>query len=121
MTREQAQREAKRRWGAKAKLTAGERQTSPERRQAAKDRRDAIDAEREAIKADIARRLAELPWYAEAQARLHALYVERRPLEFEPHHYRFRVGTSNGLFNTILGEGDTWEEAFAAADRKATL
>lgn len=48
-------------------------------------------------------------------------YRERKNLTaYESHHYRFSVGKiALGMFFSVEGSGDTWEEAFTAAEKKA--
>lgn len=46
-------------------------------------------------------------------------YRERKNLAaYESHHYRFSVGkVAMGMFFSVEGSGDTWEEAFDAAEK----
>lgn len=117
MTREQAQREARKRWGTRALIRAGEKLSSPESRASAlqrlrdnRDRRDAIDSE-------VQRRLNEMDWYK-------ALMLERRACAEAVKHgtgwacyYKFSVGCDVGIAFHVKGQGDTWEEAFEAAGK----
>ena len=121
MTREQAQREATKRWGKQACIRASESLSSPEKRTAAKAMRDAGKARIEAIDAEIKKRLLELDWYT-------ALLAEKKNLRDkwgqvkgtgDLSYYKFSVGKDVGYAFHVCGSGDTWEEAFAQADGKA--
>lgn len=119
MTREQAAKRARKLFGPKAYATIGPRLSSPEDRQAALDRRLALRLDVEAIDAEIKRRLADTPWYVELMEKRKAINAERNTLPSGAY-YKFRVGFIDnvlGAFN-VEGEGDTWEEAFAQAERK---
>ena len=119
MTNEQAQREAKKRWGNKFYIRNGESFSSPEKRD--KNREDAqkARAEIDGIEADIKRRLSELGWYQELRDRQAKLRKDVDKARGWSMYHRFIVGKTNGMFNEILGQGDTWEEAFAKADNKS--
>jgi seryl-tRNA synthetase len=119
MTREQAAREAKKRWGKRAHIRADEKLSSPEKRAAAKTQTDALKARRDAIDKEIAERLAALDWYQALKAERRDVSQRLDNVRWETHYYRFGVGELFVGFH-VHGEGDTWEQAFAAADaRKA--
>lgn len=118
MTREQAIRECKKRWGKKFLYRVGQSISSPQVRAVETARSNVITAEVKDINDDIAKRLRETPWYQELTAKKVALLKERQELK-HLHYYKFQVGHEQFGCFLIEGEGDTWEEAFAAVDRKA--
>lgn len=115
MTRPQAEKLARAKWGKRAIIRVEGELSSPEKRAAAmvklheaKDRRTAIDKE-------IAERLSQLDWYV-------ALVAERKQVcktvsdqSYYVSRYKFTVGYDSGLAFHVEGYGDTWEEAFAKA------
>lgn len=118
MTREKAQAEARKRWGGRAYVTAGQHLSSPEKREAAtaefaeaKSRIDAIDAE-------IAERLKALGWFQELQAERRFMVTRKKESLGWRMYYKFQVGHADVGFH-VEGQGDTWEEAFERADQKA--
>lgn len=118
MTNEQAKREAKKRWGDKFYIRNGTHFSSQERRDTARAESKEAKAEIDAIEAEIKERLSRLDWYQELRTRQRELHKKRDKAQGESMHYRFNVGRSNGMFTTILGQGDTWEQAFEAANGK---
>lgn len=117
MTNQQAATKAKKRWGNKFYVHNSGHMSSSEAR--TKARQTVIDAraEMKRIDEEITRRLNALDWYQELRAKRKEAQTQVRDTEGVAHHYRFSVGTTNSMFNSISGQGDTWEEAFAAADR----
>lgn len=120
MTRNEAKKQAEKRWGKRALWRVGERQSSPERRQLALDEAAAIRQERATLEAEIGRleEAAGIPALRERIKTLSAATRER--LLGEGSYYKFEVGFRDsiiGAFN-IVGSGDTWEEAFAQADAR---
>ena len=123
MTREEAKRQAARRWGKRSYWQVGTEQSSPERRSEVQAIADGARAERAALEAELKRR--------EEEAGIPALrgQIKAAGERFREAalggavYYRFRVGFTDsiiGAFN-VCGEGDTWEEAFAAADTNKTI
>lgn len=118
MTRQQAEKEARKRWGRKAMIRAGSAISSPEKRAEAKQRLQANKERRDAIDREVAERLKAMDWYQ-------ALMVERkscldaiRDSSGWNVYYKFSVGRDVGIAFAVDGRGDTWEEAFARADGK---
>lgn len=99
MTRAEACAELTKRWGQRARYRVGRSLSSP--------------TQREAARALLA------PLYAEQTA----LRVRITALEREARYYKFEVieQISRGPFpiSMVHGYGDTWEEAFAAADHRS--
>jgi hypothetical protein len=117
MTRDQAIKQAIKRWGKRAIVRACQTLSSPEKRadagerfRAAKDRIDAIDAE-------IKDRLAALDWYQSLTTERRMLRLAQNVAAAERCHYKFAVGRDTGIAFHVCGQGDTWEQAFAAADQ----
>ena len=119
MTNQQAATKAKKRWGAAYYIRAGQSFSSPERREKARATCIEARAEIKRIEEEITQRLSELPWHQELMAQKRKLRKQVDTTQGEALYHRFSVGKSNGMFNTILGDGDTWEEAFAKADSKS--
>lgn len=118
MTREQAHREARKRWGKDAYARANVESSSPEKREAGRTERETLKARREAIDKEIDDRLKATDWYVALKAE-RAQIVKRMQHTYGSY-YKFAVGhlSLGGLAYCIEGEGDTWEEAFAKADAK---
>lgn len=119
MTRDQAMARLRKAYGKRAYATIGKEISSPEKRAAASDRLLTLRLDVEAIDAEIKRRLEETPWYVELKAKRKALNDERNKIGGFGY-YKFRVGFVDnviGAFN-VMGEGDTWEEAFEAAEKR---
>ena len=120
MTRVQAQRELAKRWGKRGYWRVGNGLSSPERRANAQAGVDSTRAARAELEAEIKRRedAAGIP---ELRERVKALAQTIRETALgDANYYKFKVGFIDnviGAFN-IIGYGDTWEEAFADADRK---
>jgi hypothetical protein len=121
MTRGQAIARLRKLWGARATYRVGERLSSPDARASQLAARKQIAAAREAIRNVIDRRLAATDWYQELRAEERALTNELKTLDVLPY-YRFTIGYRDrvlGFFH-VEGQGDTWEQAFNAAERKRT-
>jgi len=118
MTNQQAVAKAKKRWGKTFYVRNSGHFSSPEQRKTALDAVLNARAEIKRIEEEVARRLAELDWYQELLKQRRECRQQISNTEGDAHHYRFSVGRASGLFNEIMGQGDTWEEAFAAADRR---
>lgn len=118
MTNQQAAAKAKKRWGKVAYARNGGSMSSPERR--AEARQIVLDARAEIkeIGEEITRRLNELDWYQELVGKRREAQKRVSKTEGYAHYYRFSVGKRSGFFNEIVGQGDTWEEAFAMAEGK---
>jgi hypothetical protein len=121
MTREQAITKARKMLGKNAEIRVSASLTSPDRREAARARANAAREQIDALKREIAEReqAAGIPELRERKAKL---AQERDYAMAESCHYKFTVGhVVSGLFLHVDGQGDTWEEAFAKAEReKAT-
>lgn len=106
------------RFGERAFVRDNGRALTKEKRTAAQA---ALAAHREQRPATIEPRLfAELPEDERRQhnAEYRAWRQEESRLMGEALSFRFDVGHSSGYFNTIDGQGDTWEEAIASYQRK---
>jgi hypothetical protein len=118
MTRHEATRAAAKRFGAKAHLRIRDGRTSPELREASistlRVRRERVKA----IDAEIAARLAALDWYRDLQAERRELTAAITMSLGNVAAYKFAVGKIEGIGFHVYGQGDTWEEAFAAADKR---
>lgn len=117
MTRQQAIKESRKRWGQRSLARAYETMSSPEKRATAaeavrtnRERRDAIDREVQA-------RLNALDWYQALMAERKKCSQTIRETEGLATYYKFCVGHVDIGFH-VEGWGDTWEEAFAMADAK---
>lgn len=119
MTRDQALKEAKRRWGTRALIRAAESRSSSELRSKAKDDYERLKQEKETIEREISDRLDACDWYQELLRRRSEIRQMMKKPDSERFYHRFAVGkTEIGAF-WIMGEGDTWEEAFADVEAKA--
>jgi hypothetical protein len=118
MTNAQAEREARKRWGKSFFIRNGESFSSTEKREKNRDQYQAATKEIASIETEIKRRLSELDWYQALRTRQQALRKEANNAQGNALYYRFTVGKCGKLFNEILGQGDTWEEAFAKADSR---
>ena len=118
MTNEQASRQAKKRWGNKFYICNGESFSSPEKRDKNGEQYRTATKEIADIEAEIKRRLSELDWYQELRTRQQALRKEANNAQGYALYYRFSVGKRGPVFTEILGQGDTWEEAFEKADSR---
>lgn len=118
MTNDAAKREARKRWGKSAYVRNAESSSSPEKRDKKREEFLAAKAEIEAIESEIKERLSKLDWYQELLKRKRELCKTKDSAQGYSHYYRFSVGKSNSLFNEILGQGDTWEQAFEKANGK---
>lgn len=99
MTKSQALKEAVKRWGPKAIIRDDRKcETTPESRKEATEKRHAI------LKAITKE---------EKKARR----KELDELLFQALRYRYSVGVHEGFFISIRGYGDSWDDAFACADR----
>lgn len=121
MTREQAIREARKRFGPRAIARAGEALSSPEKRATAlatlkanRERRDAIDREVQA-------RLDAEDWYRALMAERKECQKIISQTQGWASYYKFAVGKDIGIAFSVEGQGDTWEEAFGdVGGKKAT-
>jgi hypothetical protein len=122
MTRDQALRQAVKRWGKSAYVQARERLSSPESRAAAGDTVKAARARIDAIDVEIRERLALLDWYQALQAERKAERAKMAAVGANAMYYKFSVGKVSNVggmaFYSVGGQGDTWEQAFAQADGK---
>lgn len=119
MTREQAVAKLRKLYGPKAYWRVGERQSSPERREAAGVEYAEAKRKYEAIKVRVEEWLKAQPEYQAMIAERRQLYEQKELAMGECFRYRFAVGArENGIFTTLYGEGDTWEEAIAQAEAK---
>ena len=121
MTRQEAIRQAGKRWGKRAAYRVNGDCSSSEQREANGAKIRALRAEKESIIKDTNRRLQGIQWYRESCERQKAIYAELKTLSPMPY-YKFQVGSIDGILGAfhIKGEGDTWEQAFADADRRET-
>lgn len=117
MTKEQALKQATRRWGKKAFVRMNPSVSSPERRAAAKEKLDAARAEKEAIEKELNERLAACDWFQDLTQRKREATKRIDAARGEALYQRFAVGEMNTLFAHVKGTGDTFEEAFAEADK----
>jgi len=118
MTRTQAIKEAQKRWGKKALVRAHEQLSSPERRADAAAQLTDAAARIEAIDREVAERLAVLDWYQALIAERKTLRAQKETANSWRSYYKFSVGQdAHGFAFMVLGKGDTWEEAFADADK----
>jgi hypothetical protein len=115
----QVEREAKKRWGKKFFIRNGESFSSAEKRNKHREQYQTATKEIAEIEAEIKRRLAELDWYQALRTRQASLRKDANNAQANCIYYRFTVGKCGGVFNEILGQGDTWEEAFAKADSRS--
>lgn len=120
MDNKQAETEARKRWGKSFYIRNGEGFSSPEKRDTNLVQYQTATKEIAEIEAEIKRRLGELDWYQELRTRQQALRKEANNAQSNCLYYRFTVGKCGGVFNEILGQGDTWEEAFAKADQRGS-
>lgn len=112
-------------WGKRAAVQDTRRPSSPEKRAAASAALDAHRAAEPKIK-PVQEWAPEitigeyLVAFNEHRAAWKAWNVERDRLRGEAlAGKRYSVGTSGRMFFTVLGSGDTWEEAFTDAEGKA--
>ena len=120
MTREQAIREARKRWGARAMVRANDRVglSSQEQRQAGSAQVKEWRERKEAIEREINERLAKTDWYQELSAERKKLYDQIQKNQWRTSYYKFAVGRDIGIAFSVEGQGDTWEQAFASAEQK---
>lgn len=118
MTNQQAEKRAKQLWGKNAIIRNSGSFSSPEKRQASTDAIKAAKAEVDRIGNEIKERLATCDWYQELKAQERAAYAKLEEVKYHRAGYRFSVGKNIGWANEILGQGDTWEEAFAKAENR---
>jgi hypothetical protein len=110
-----ALRLARQKWGDEAFIKDRKTPTSAEQRQAANTSMSAARNRMNAIDAEVKARLAELDWYQALMHERETLKREKDAAQVTALTYRCTVG--KGL--RIMGQGDTWDEAFAQADRWA--
>lgn len=119
MTREQAMREARRRWGGKALIRAAAALSSPEQREAARATMAEANAELTRLKAERKARLDALDWLNDLNQQIAATQQRASVATSDAHYYKFAVGyDAHGFAFHVNGQGDTWEQAFSAADKK---
>lgn len=119
MTNQQAAAKAKKRWGKAFYVRNGESFSSPDKRKAALDTVLSARARKKEIDDEVQRRLNEMDWYQELQKERRECVERARKTEGYAHYYRFSVSRQTAMgFHEILGQGDTWEEAFAQADMR---
>jgi hypothetical protein len=118
MTRQQAQREAQKRWGARGIVRAGEALSSPEKRATAKQALDCGKTRRDAIDKEVQDRLNAEDWYRALMAERKQCIEQIKGASGWNCYYKFAVGKDAGIAFHVDGQGDTWEEAFAQADGK---
>jgi len=116
MTRQQAIKEGRKRWGAKASLRVRDKISSPEMRATASAATAALRARKEAIDAEVKARLAATDWYVALQTERRQIVATLQGTEWGGCYYKFSVGETLGIGTHIYGQGDTWEEAFRKAD-----
>lgn len=117
MTPSQADKQAKKRWGNGGFAEMYQRSSSPERREKASAELRAARERMDAINTEIRKRLAALDWYQELMREASELRKSIRDNESLALYHRFHVGKRSGMFGTVLGSGDSFEEAFAKADK----
>ena len=117
MTDAQAAKRARAKWGKNAVWESRLGAADADERAQARERLKELRARREEIDAEIARRLAETPWYVELQAERKAVHAQQDRALGRAHSYRFMVGEFTGFTVCIRGRGDTWEEAFTNAEK----
>lgn len=121
MTREQALKEARKRFGKDARIQVYDKCSSPEARGDALATVKAARARIEAIEAEIAERLKALDWYQALRAEQKAERETIKSIGNAAMYYKFNVGKVSNVgglsFYHVDGQGDTWEQAFAQADR----
>ncbi len=118
MTREQAIKQAEKRWGKQAAWRVGSSRSSSEQRAERRTRLLALRAERETLEKAWQERLNAMPEYQEYTAKRKALIAAIRTVDFVDY-YKFLVGENLGFAFEVKGHGDTWEEAFANADGRS--
>ena len=118
MTKTQAIIEARKRWGSAAEVMYSPKAPRKEEREKLIARLKAARMEREEVEKEINRRLAETPWWVELREKQRKLHQEIQHCQGYGNFYPCRVGKNESIFRSILGEGDTWEEAFAQVDQR---
>lgn len=123
MTRAEAVVKLKKLYGEKFYYSVMNIITSPDMREQARAELQAAKAAKESVDVEIRAWLAEQPIYQEKMARKLACIknvnaIERKGLAYA---FRFTIGRNIGWANEVKGHGDTWEQAFAEAERKAKL
>ena len=123
MTNAQAEKEAKKRWGAKFAVRNSGHFSSQDRRDAANEKMRQLRADKDAVEKEITERLKNCDWYQALKKRQSELAKEIQGVMPETHRHRFDVGRIGGVaglqFFEVLGSGDPWEEAFAKANGKS--
>jgi hypothetical protein len=117
--RKEAAAKAKKRWGKSYAIRNSGHMSSPEMRQSASLTVRTARAEMNRIEEEIQSRLKDCDWYQELRGQQREQRERIRKTEGTSMHYRFSVGSQNGLFFSVQGQGDTWEEAFQKADSKS--
>jgi hypothetical protein len=121
MNQTQAMVALKRMFGAKAAWQRNERAPRAEEREVALAQLPELQAKREAAKQAVEKRRAELlsdPLYQQLRAEYEATRKASDEALSLTYRYRVTVGTTNGIFFTIAGQGDNWQEAVEDAQAK---
>lgn len=116
MTREQALRKARKKWGTKALIRASEPISSQEKREAAAATMRAARERRDAIDKEVAERLKTLDWYQALMAERKETVKTINEVQGWVSYFKFNVGYDAGIAFHISGYGDTWEQAFEKAE-----
>lgn len=119
MTNSKAAAQAKKRWGNAYYIRSGQSMSSQRQRDINREELRSARAELESIESEIKQRLSELDWYQELRRRQRELRKKANTAQCSALYHRFSVGKTGAMFTEILGSGDTWEEAFAEADKRA--
>jgi hypothetical protein len=117
MTRTEAMARGKRIFGAEFLYRVGEKLSSADDRESIRQQRRELVAEREAIDAEVKERLAQLDWYVALQKRRSDIFHALRYAEGRSSYFKFQVGKREMGAFWIKGQGDTWEDAFADAEK----
>jgi len=116
MTQATALKRAIKLWGKAGAVRDGGKPTSLADRAAARLRFDAFGKDFPEPRPTDDRTIAELKaWEARGRAWRQARSEAAAYCRF----FRYAVGVSSGMFFEVKGEGDTWEQAFAAAEKRS--
>lgn len=123
MTDQQAKQQAKKRWGKKFAVRNAGHFSSADKRSEASNRVSELRAKKESLIREKDERLKALDWLTEINRKIVELNKEIQNEIPKTMFKRFDVGRVGGVagmnFFEVLGSGDTWEEAFAQADKRA--
>src|SRR5260221_5729521 len=100
MTREQAVKQAQKRWGRHAIVSRAPELSSPEKREKAKAEHEALKARRAGIEAEIRRRELEAG-IPELRAQIEALSKPRALAMWNAMRYAFEVGCIDGILGAF--------------------